>query len=59
MLILTRRPGESLFIGDEIEIVILGTRGSQVRVGIKAPRAVEVLRTELIPADELVETDNA
>lgn len=46
MLIITRRQGESFFIGDEVEIVLLET-GSQVRIGINAPKDVEVVRTEL------------
>jgi carbon storage regulator len=52
MLVITRREGESIFIGDEIEIVILET-GSAVRVGINAPPEVNVVRTELIPPEEL------
>lgn len=51
MLVITRRPGESFFIGDEIEILIL--EGGPVRIGISAPKAIEILRTELIPAEEL------
>lgn len=54
MLIITRREGESFFIGDDVEVVILQT-GAQVRIGINAPREIDVLRTELIPADELEE----
>lgn len=56
MLILTRRPGESIFIGNEIEVVILGASGP-VTVGISAPRDVEIVRTELIPADQLEEVE--
>ncbi|MBF0128006.1 MAG: carbon storage regulator CsrA, partial [Magnetococcales bacterium] len=40
MLILTRRIGESLNIGDEIKITLLGIKGNQVRIGIDAPRNV-------------------
>ena len=47
MLILTRRPGESIQVGDEIEISVLEIRGNQVRLGIKAPTDVLVLRSEL------------
>lgn len=47
MLILTRRPGESIQVGDEIEISVLEIRGNQVRLGIKAPADVLVLRSEL------------
>ena len=47
MLILTRRIGETLKIGDEIEITILGVKGNQVRVGVNAPKAVPVYREEV------------
>lgn len=47
MLILTRRVGESLNIGDSIKITLLGIKGNQVRVGIEAPRDVEVHREEI------------
>jgi carbon storage regulator len=57
MLVLTRHIDESFFIGDEIEVAILAVNGSQVRIGINAPRNIAVLRTELIPADELVPID--
>lgn len=47
MLILTRKSGEVLVIGDEIEITVLGVRGQQVRLGIKAPKDVSVHRQEI------------
>ena len=47
MLVLSRRPGQSILIGRDIEIVVLGSDGVQVRVGIRAPREVTVLRREL------------
>jgi carbon storage regulator len=47
MLILTRRIGEALWIGDDVEVVVLGCRGNQVRIGIAAPEEVVVLRSEL------------
>jgi carbon storage regulator len=47
MLILTRRIGEKLRIGDDVEITILGLTGAQVRVGICAPRSVPVHREEV------------
>jgi carbon storage regulator len=47
MLILTRRVGESIKIGDEVTVTVLGVQGSQVRLGIAAPRAVEVHREEV------------
>jgi carbon storage regulator len=47
MLVLTRKIGETIRIGDEIEVQILDIRGGQVRIGVKAPRTVTILRGEL------------
>ncbi|MDP9083817.1 MAG: carbon storage regulator CsrA [Pseudomonadota bacterium] len=47
MLILTRRIGESLRIGDNVEVTVMGVNGTQVRIGIKAPRDVTVDREEI------------
>ena len=47
MLILTRRVGESLMIGDNVDITVLGIRGNQVRIGINAPKDVSVHREEI------------
>lgn len=47
MLVIRRRAGESLLIGDDIEIEILDTAGSQVKLGIRAPKHVTVLRKEI------------
>lgn len=47
MLILTRRTGEALMIGDDVTITVLGIRGNQVRLGIDAPKSVEVHREEI------------
>ena len=47
MLILTRRSGETIFIGDEVRLTVLGIKGNQVRVGIDAPDAVAVHREEI------------
>lgn len=47
MLILTRRTGETVMIGDTVTITVLGVKGNQVRVGINAPRDVAVHREEI------------
>ncbi len=47
MLVIRRRPGESLFIGDDVEIEILDATASQVKLGIRAPKTVVVLRKEI------------
>jgi carbon storage regulator len=47
MLILTRRMGETLIIGDDVKITVLGVRGHQVRLGIDAPKHVSVHREEI------------
>ncbi|QFU76653.1 carbon storage regulator [Halioglobus maricola] len=47
MLILTRRVGESLMVGDEITVTVLGVKGNQVRIGVNAPRDVAVHREEI------------
>lgn len=47
MLILTRRVGESLMVGDDITVTVLGVKGNQVRIGVNAPRDVAVHREEI------------
>ncbi|MBL7002505.1 MAG: carbon storage regulator CsrA [Gammaproteobacteria bacterium] len=55
MLILTRRVGETIMVGDEVTVTVLGVKGNQVRIGVNAPREVAVHREEIydrIKADE-------
>jgi carbon storage regulator len=47
MLILTRRVGEALMVGNDTKIVVLGVKGSQIRLGINAPKDVKVHREEI------------
>ena len=47
MLILTRRVGETLMVGDEVTVTVLGVKGNQVRIGVNAPRDVAVHREEI------------
>ena len=47
MLILTRRVGETLMIGDDVTITVLGVKGNQVRIGVNAPKEVAVHREEI------------
>jgi len=47
MLILTRRVGETVVIGNDVDVTVLGVKGNQVRLGVKAPREVSVHREEI------------
>ena len=50
MLVLTRKPGERLLIGDDIVVTILDVRGDGIRVGIDAPRGIRIQREEVVKA---------
>lgn len=57
MLVLSRRVGESVVVGDDVTLTILEVRGDVVRVGIQAPRSVQVHRAELL--EELASTNKS
>ena len=62
MLILTRRVGETLMIGDEVTVTVLGVKGNQVRIGVRAPKHVSVHREEIyerIRAEQEAEPDSS
>jgi carbon storage regulator len=58
MLVLTRRVGEAVYIGNDVEVIVLAVKGSQVRIGINAPRNITVDRGE-VAARKLRERDAA
>ncbi len=58
MLILTRRVGESLMIGDDTKVTVLDTKGSQTRLGVGAPKTVEVHRKEIYQRIQIEKSRN-
>jgi carbon storage regulator len=56
MLVLTRKNGESIKIGDDIEITVISSKNDQVKIGIKAPKTIEVFRKEIL---EQIQEENA
>jgi carbon storage regulator len=59
MLILTRRVGETLMIGDEVTVTVLGVKGNQVRIGVNAPKEVSVHREEIYDRIKKEQSDNS
>ena len=59
MLILTRKVGESLIIGDDVTVTVFGVKGNQVRIGVDAPRTVTVHRQEIYERNRDETTDPA
>ncbi len=57
MLILTRRVGETLMVGDEVTVTVLGVKGNQVRIGVNAPKDVSVHREEIYQRIQKEKTD--
>jgi carbon storage regulator len=51
LLILTRRVGESIQIGDDVQFVVLGTKSNSVKIGIQAPSSTKVVRAEILDRD--------
>ena len=47
MLILTRRVGETIMVGDEVQVTVLGVKGNQIRIGVNAPQEIAVHREEI------------
>ena len=59
MLILTRRAGETLMIGDDVSITVLGVKGNQVRIGVNAPKNISVHREEIYQRIQREKTQQA
>jgi len=59
MLILTRRVGETLIVGDNVSVTVLGVKGNQVRIGVNAPKDVSVHREEIYQRIQREKTEQA
>jgi len=58
MLILTRRVGESIIVGDDVTITVLGVKGNQIRLGVNAPKDISVHREEIYQRIKQEQRDN-
>lgn len=58
MLILTRRSGEAIMIGDDVSITVLSTQGNQVRLGVNAPKSIAVHREEIYERIQMQAKEN-
>ncbi|HFL8794759.1 MAG TPA: carbon storage regulator CsrA [Candidatus Azosocius sp. HAIN] len=58
MLILTRRVGETLMVGDEITVTVLGIKGNQIRLGVNAPKIISVHREEIYQKIQVEKSKN-
>lgn len=58
MLILTRRIGETLMVGDEVTVTVLGVKGNQVRIGVHAPKDINVHREEIYQKIQKEKSEN-
>ncbi len=58
MLILTRKTGESLLVGDDVEITVLSVRGNQVKLGVNAPKEIAVHRKEIYQKIKSIQVDD-
>lgn len=52
MLVITRQPGDSFTIGDDIKVIILEVNGDKIKVGIEAPRSVRIMRSEVMDTEK-------
>ncbi len=52
MLVITRQPGDSILIGEDIKVIILEVSGDKIKIGIEAPRSVRIMRSEVLDTEK-------